>query len=247
MTTKISGVYRITNTAKGLSYIGSSKDIDRRWVQHRSKLRYNKHKNPKLQAAWNKYGEAVFACEVIEFLPEGKLQERETYWINATWPFNYNILRGAGQAWLDRKPPRTKSGWHHTPESRSRISASHLGKKHRPYTEEEKAAQSLRLKGKPKTEEHRRNIADAKKGIDVLSPEARKRQAQALSQSERGENNPNFGNRWNEEQRQRMSETLATLRYDVTCGRCGREFKGVTRSSYGGHRRKCLATHPLSS
>jgi group I intron endonuclease len=221
------------NTAKGIPYIGSSKDISRRWDQHRRRLKKGNHCNPKLQAAWNKYGESVFACEPIEFIPEHELQERETYWIQVTWPFNYNISRRG-----DRIEVPVRRGWKHKLETRTKISLAHLGKKHRPYTEEEKLAQSLRLRGRAVT--WGQKISDSKKGKDFLSPEAHKRQAESLSKVIKGKNNPNFGHRWTEEQRQKMSKTLETLKYNFVCDRCNRVFTAVTRSSYGGHRRKCL-------
>jgi group I intron endonuclease len=234
MRPRISGTYRITNTAKGIPYLGSSKDIMYRWSKHRAMLRKNAHFNPKLQNAWNKYGEEVFAFEVIEYLPEENLQERETYWIEATWPFNYNISSRADRIAIPRRV-----GWKHSSVTCARISAANLGRKHRPYTQQEKEAQSLRLKGKVFTEDHKHRISMARRGKDI-SPEARRRQAISLSKSERGSNNPNFGHRWDREQRSKMSRTLATEKYDFTCDRCRQIFLGVSRSSYGGHRRKCL-------
>lgn len=221
----VCGIYRITNTTNGRSYLGSSKNVSKRWKQHIGDLRRGNHDNSNLQAAWNKSGESVFSFEVVELLAESELQTRETYWIQATLPSNYNIkIRG----------------WTHRPETCAKISASHLGKKHRPYTEEEKLAQSLRLKGKPKTLEHRLHMSDSRRGKDFLSPDAHKRQALSLSRAIRGEDNPNFGNRWTEKQRQKMSKTLETLKYNFVCDRCNQTFTAVTRSSYGGHRRKCL-------
>jgi group I intron endonuclease len=227
MTTRC-GIYRIVNTVTGVFYIGSSKNIPCRWRTHLKQLRHNTHGNQKLQNSWNKHGEQAFSFEVIEPCPEQGMRERETYWIQATWMFNYNLSeKGTGNV---------RRGWHHTPETIAKMKS----KKHRPYTEKEKLAQSLRLRGIPKTYEHRQNISKAKKGKDSLSPEAHKRQAISLSQTIKGENNPNFGHRWGEKQRNKMSHTLATKTYNFTCDHCSRIFTGVTRSSYGGHRRKCL-------
>ena len=66
-TTKISGVYKIVNKINGKYYVGSSNDIIKtRWKKHRYMLRKNKHSNPKLQNAWNKYGEENFEFIIVE-------------------------------------------------------------------------------------------------------------------------------------------------------------------------------------
>lgn len=229
---RLCGTYRITNTCRGIPYIGSSKDIQRRWQQHRHLLRKNTHFNSKLQAVWNKYGETAFAFEVIEYLTEDELQDRETYWIQITHPYNYNIRERANQVNIP-----IRIGRHHSPQTCAKISDALKGKKHRPYTDEEKLAQSIRLKGRIVT--WGQKISMARKGKDIPL-EARLRQAASLSQAIKGENNPNFGHKWNKYQRQKMSKTLETLKYDFVCDRCNKVFTAVTRSSYGGHRRKCL-------
>lgn len=78
---RISGVYKITCTPSGKVYIGSSKDIRQRWFDHTSKLRKNKHSNPHLQAAWNKYGVDNFLIEVVEEVLPDRCFERENWWI----------------------------------------------------------------------------------------------------------------------------------------------------------------------
>ena len=60
------GIYKITNTANGKVYIGSSVDVRSRFNSHRSDLRQNKHGNQHLQKAWNLYGEECFFFEIIE-------------------------------------------------------------------------------------------------------------------------------------------------------------------------------------
>jgi len=61
----VSGIYKITNTANGNFYIGSSSRIGHRFRQHISALTHYKHRNPHLQNAWNKYGRDNFEFEVI--------------------------------------------------------------------------------------------------------------------------------------------------------------------------------------
>lgn len=89
------GIYAITNTQTGHRYVGSSKDTDQRWVDHRCDLRGGVHENPRLQNAWNKYGEDTFEFEVIEVLDSlDNRFEREQYWMDQR--AEYNIAKVAG-------------------------------------------------------------------------------------------------------------------------------------------------------
>ena len=60
------GIYQIRNIINDDSYIGSAKDINRRWQRHKSALKHNHHENIHLQRAWNKYGEKNFIFEILE-------------------------------------------------------------------------------------------------------------------------------------------------------------------------------------
>src|SRR5216684_1737979 len=60
-----SGIYKITCTANKKIYIGSAVNLYHRKGQHFSDLRQNKHHNPIMQNAWNKYGEQAFIFEVL--------------------------------------------------------------------------------------------------------------------------------------------------------------------------------------
>ena len=87
-----SGVYCILNTVNQKRYIGSSNNCYLRLMDHRAELRANVHANKHLQNAYNKYGESVFTCFVVEFCDEDKRLEREKYYIDL---FNaeYNIIK----------------------------------------------------------------------------------------------------------------------------------------------------------
>ena len=63
-------IYQITNMLTGDFYIGSTQSFPRREWQHRYHLRKNEHKNPHMQASWNKYGEEAFVFEVLEEISE---------------------------------------------------------------------------------------------------------------------------------------------------------------------------------
>ena len=76
------GIYQIVNLIDGKKYIGSSKNLYNRKSKHIYTLRTNSHRNCYLQRAFNKYGEANFSFEVIEFInTEEELLPREQYYI----------------------------------------------------------------------------------------------------------------------------------------------------------------------
>lgn len=60
------GIYGIKNKVNGKLYVGSSSNIEQRWIQHRGMLNRSKHPSPHLQSAWNKYGANAFVFYVIE-------------------------------------------------------------------------------------------------------------------------------------------------------------------------------------
>lgn len=124
-------IYRITNMANGKYYIGSATSFARREWQHKYDLRRGVHKNPRLQAAWDKYGADMFVFEVIEELPEGvsQLQIEDSYLMKCVGsPDCYNINTGAEIARL---------GILHTEESKRKTSENrkgkHAGEKHYRY------------------------------------------------------------------------------------------------------------------
>jgi group I intron endonuclease len=112
-----SGVYKIRNLVNGRLYVGSSKDIQVRWAEHRTDLRKGVHVNPHLQRAWNKYGEGSFAFEFIERTKAKRLIEREQHWMDFhdVVKTGYNVLPSA-------RPGRR--GLKHTAEARAKMSAA---------------------------------------------------------------------------------------------------------------------------
>lgn len=62
-------------------YIGSSKNLSRRFSRHKCALRRNEHPNEHLQRAWNKYGEEMFSFAVVEYCSTSTLIDREYDWV----------------------------------------------------------------------------------------------------------------------------------------------------------------------
>jgi predicted GIY-YIG superfamily endonuclease len=77
------GIYGITCAPTGQVYIGSSRDIARRWWEHRHHLRLGRHYNSKLQAAWAEHGERAFRFVVIAEPASDKLQWAENLFLAA--------------------------------------------------------------------------------------------------------------------------------------------------------------------
>ena len=90
----ISGVYKITNKITGDFYIGSSKNIKRRWTRHKNPSVRAQQPNSILYKDIAYYGLDNFTFEIIE--ETDNLKDREQYWIDQLKP-SYNNYRAKGQ------------------------------------------------------------------------------------------------------------------------------------------------------
>lgn len=142
-------IYRITNMSNGHYYIGSAESFARREWQHKYDLKRGVHKNPRLQAAWTKYGEDMFVFEIIEEVAEDRaaFDIENTYLMKCVGqPDCYNINTDA---------IGMRTGIPHTEASKAKVSANrkgkHAGSNHYRY-------------GKPLSEEVRKKIGQTQKG-----------------------------------------------------------------------------------
>ena len=92
---KIIGIYKITNTVTGDFYIGSSKDVRRRWKEHKCQSTWNKCPNNPMYLDMQEYGKDKFVFEVLEVLEvveADSLKETEQKFIEMLKPAynNYN-------------------------------------------------------------------------------------------------------------------------------------------------------------
>lgn len=166
----ISGIYKITNIATNDFYIGSSKDINKRFNQHTKALIKNKHGNKYLQSSWNKYGSNYFILEILEIVDINILIETEQKYLNDLNP-TYNISRIASGG--------SGPGWHHTEEAKQRISRNSSGvakselarrnmsngAKKRYENPDERNKSSLLHKNKMVSEETKQKIKQSKTGM----------------------------------------------------------------------------------
>jgi hypothetical protein len=93
---KEAGVFRITNTANGKVYLGSSLNLHGPLNKHRFTLSMGSHINKALQADWQRFGADAFVFEIVEkvkpsgdpgFKVEDELELLEQIWIEKERPF----------------------------------------------------------------------------------------------------------------------------------------------------------------
>ena len=92
------GIYCIENTVNNKKYIGLSRNIYRRWLEHRSELNRGDHVNNYLQNSWNMYGEDAFKFYIVELCLPEELSHRERYYIDRYHTLShedgYNLTMG---------------------------------------------------------------------------------------------------------------------------------------------------------
>lgn len=81
-------VYAIRCTRTGLSYVGSGQSANSRWADHKRKLTKGVQHNPRLQHAWNKYGEARFKLIILDQCVENDRNVCEQMWIDKLGKYN---------------------------------------------------------------------------------------------------------------------------------------------------------------
>ncbi|MFA6711158.1 MAG: GIY-YIG nuclease family protein [Candidatus Caldatribacteriota bacterium] len=110
------GIYEIYCLSNHRRYIGSSRNIEKRWENHISSLNNNSHHNHYLQKAWMNYGEGNFVfCILEEVNEESNLFKTEEKYIKK-FKFNrlFNIMRKPGAV------PKKTSKWAKIKEKRDK-------------------------------------------------------------------------------------------------------------------------------
>ena len=88
----ISGIYKIINTVTGDFYIGSSKNVNRRWACHKCLSTWNECPNNPMYIDMQKYGLDNFSFQILEEVEIESLKETEQKFIEKLKPTynNYN-------------------------------------------------------------------------------------------------------------------------------------------------------------
>jgi group I intron endonuclease len=184
----MTGIYKIQSKTKPERiYIGSAKDIQRRFRRHKNELKSNYHANEKLQRHANKYGVedlSFIILESIVFTCNVDLLAKEQKYLDKIKPY-FNICKIAGnlggfkrnEKWRNNmskgmKGKKKSITYPCSDEKKLKISQGNKGKK---VSEETRIKMSASHKGvprpyrvgkklKPLSEEHKRKIIEANKG-----------------------------------------------------------------------------------
>ncbi|MDD5765762.1 MAG: GIY-YIG nuclease family protein [Candidatus Marinimicrobia bacterium] len=90
------GVYRITNTANGKIFIGSSKNLTGTFNSLRFQLELGSYRNKELQADFTAFGKEKFSFDVVDYLEPKEdpsynytkdLEMLEEMWVEKLKPF----------------------------------------------------------------------------------------------------------------------------------------------------------------
>ena len=92
---KIIGVYKITNTITGDFYIGSSKDVKRRWAAHKRPSTWKNYPNNQMYLDMKNYGIDKFEFQILTEVEAEKLKEAEQQLIELLKP-TYNDRNANG-------------------------------------------------------------------------------------------------------------------------------------------------------
>ena len=170
-----SGIYEIVNTVNGKRYIGSAKNLPRRWAEHRRALRKGEHRNRHLQFSWNKHAEMAFMFKPILVCHPSMLTFYEQQLLDKVKP-EYNIAKDATAPMTGRK---------HSAATRAKMSEKLIGNSRAvgfKYPMEACEERSKRMIGNKwgtgfrHTDEARRRISEARKG-HAVSDDNRAKQA----------------------------------------------------------------------
>lgn len=179
----ISGIYRIYSIATSESYYGSSKNIHRRFIEHKYKLRKNKL-NHKMLDLLQKHGIDNFKFEILEHcLPETFEQKEKEYIAKDPQTLNVwiNPFSSKGCALGDKVKGKKFYGTPHTQatkDKQSKIMKEHWSKND-PY-----------WKGKAIPQEQRKKVSEGLKTYYSTRPGV------------------NLGRKMSEETKKKISETL---------------------------------------
>lgn len=207
-------IYIIKNKQNGMCYVGQTiQPFNKRLIGHRSKR--NKSYFSK---SINKYGINCFQIEIINNIPEEKLDDLETHYIqkyNSLFPNGYNMETGGNKNKhlsedVRQRISKSEKGKLVSEETRKKISKINKGRQLSDTTRQKMSETHRRLKTRPPsprgrhpTEETRKKIRDSNLG-QKRTEQSRKN----MSAAHMGKTPWNAGKKgvFSEETRKKMSE-----------------------------------------
>lgn len=146
----ISGIYKITSKKfPERYYIGSAKDIVKRWNGHLYNLLKNKHHSELLQTHYNEYGKEDLEFSILVECEIDVLVEREGEYLKIFDPY-FNIY----------KEPGSPKNHKFSDEAKNNMSIAHMGNK---QSEETRKKRSLSLLGHSVSDITREKLRERRK------------------------------------------------------------------------------------
>lgn len=214
------GIYKIINRIDNRYYLGSSKNIERRWIRHKYDLKRQKHNNIFLQRAYNKHGADSFYLDIIHIC-ENEIKKIEQDYLNKLDDLAYNLSKFAsGGDMISYHPHRSKivkkisrslKKRYKSILERQKLSASRSGQKNgmwsKSHSDETKKKISMKSKEYfSKNSSYRKD----KKFEDIFSEETSNHLKNVLSESAKervGDKNPFFGKSHSNESKEKISKS----------------------------------------
>jgi group I intron endonuclease len=209
---KISGIYAITQITTGISYIGSSTNVSRRWKRHKSDLDCGRHHAPWLQRAWSKHGAADFNFKLIETVePPNSLRDRERA-----------ILSKTERSFNTMQAPDREGVMIHGEQTRRKMSEAQIARFKKnpkgPITDEQKAQISETHKDRKATDEARAKMSTSAKlrtNIDTMREMGKKANAsrtyRPLSDEQKHKLSiAHYGNKLSEDHKSKIRQGMVT-------------------------------------
>lgn len=161
-------IYLIFNLINYKVYVGQTKDPKNRWSSHKTEVKYNRLRFP-IHKALKKYGIENFQYNIVEVCEnQNEIDDAEIKWIQELDSRNadmgYNLAIGGN----------VNRGWHHSEESKKKISKGNIGKTCPTHTDEWKQNMSNIMAGRIINDEWRKKLSKSNKG-KIISEETKQK------------------------------------------------------------------------
>jgi len=127
---KISAVYQIINTVTGDRYVGSSKNVMRRWNEHKCPYVWKNEPNKQLYLGMQKYGLENFRFQILAPVMPEYLKQVEQEFIELLKP-TYNNYRANGEDVERNKESHRKASRKYQQSEKGKESIAKYNKKYR--------------------------------------------------------------------------------------------------------------------